>query len=279
MNIYHAHGILDWHVDWKRRKHIEDAPDLHSIVKEKVKDVLWELDRVDYDDPKAAENSVDDAIRLLKDFEKDIPDEVSSYIGQSTAIQGLVEDIGNATLSAFNEINLLEQYIRQSGSSTPVIHEILDRIANIQQEMNDVFISQSTRLTSMQQAVYWLNTEFSNTSRVLGTADLYLDVIAEESTTDRLVYGKGDWIRYDGCDSIDIHLPGHIRIHMNRYAISTFPEGSRCVHNWLELSQYFQDWANPTPNELAVYTMGTDKVWDILSWKTQLQEKANEKAT
>lgn len=276
MNIYHAHGVLDWHVDWKRCQHIEEAPDLHAILKDKVKDVLWELDRVDYDDPKAAENSVDDAIRLLKDFEKDIPSETSSYIEQNNSIQGLVEDIGNAALSAFNEVNLLEQYIRESGADTPIIHQILDRLSSIQGEMNDIFISHSTKLATMQQSVHWLNTEIANTNKILGNENLYLDVIAEDSTTNRLVYGKGNWIRYDGCDSIDIHLPGHIRIHMNRYAISTFPEGSRCVHNWLELSQYFQDWANPTPNELAVYTMGTEKVWDILDWHTQLKEKVND---
>ena len=271
MNIYHAHGVLDWHVDWSRVRHLEDAPDLYGILKDKVKDVLWELDRVDYEDPKAAENSVDDAIRLLKDFEKDVPDEAANYIGQSTAIQGLVDDMGNAALSAFNEINLLEDYIRKSGADTPVIREILDRLSGIQGEMNDVFISQSTRLDAMQRACHWIEREISTTNKLLGTEHLYLDVIAEDSSADRLIYGKEDWIRYDGSDSIDIYLPR--RLHVNRYAISTFPNGDRCIHNWVELGQYFSDWANPTPNELSVYTMGTDKVWDILDWHDILKAK------
>lgn len=271
MNIYHAHGVLDWHVDWSRVRHLEDAPDLHEILKDKVKDVLWELERVDYDDPKAAENSVDDAIRLLKDFDKDVPDGAADYISQNTAIQGLVDDMGNAALSAFNEINLLEDYIRKSGTDTPVIHKILDRLSDIQNEMNDVFTSQSTRLDAMQRACHWIEREISITNKLFGTDRLYLDVLPEHSSTDRLVYGKGNWILYDGRESIDLYLPR--RVHVNRYAISTFPNGERCVHNWVELGQYFQDWANPTPNELAVYKMGTEKDWDILDWHDILKSK------
>lgn len=271
MNIYHAHGVLDWHADWTRVRHLEDAPDLHEILKDKVKDVLWELERADYDDPKAAENSVDDAIRLLKDFDKDVPDRAADYISQSTAIQGLVDDMGNAALSAFNEINLLEDYIRKSGTDTPVIHKILDRLADIQNQMNDVFTSQSTRLDAMQRAYHWIDREISITNKLFGTDRLYLDVLPEQSSTDHLVYGKGNWILYDGGESIDLYLPQ--RVHVNRYAISTFPNGGRCVHNWVELGQYFQDWANPTPNELALYKMGTEKVWDILDWHDILKAK------
>lgn len=274
MNIYHCHDILDWHVDHSRCTHIEEAPDLHSSVKGKVKDVLWELNRVDYEDPIAAENSVDDAIRLLVEFEKDIPEEMSDYIGQSNAVQGVVNDMGYSALSAYNNLNLLEKYIKHSGADTPVISEILSRVYDLRQDMNDVFVSHSTKLSAMQEAVLWIPSEIACVNTLLGTTILYLDVIPEDSTVDRMVFGKDDWIRYDGRETIDLYLPE--RISLNRYYISTFPKGDRCSHLWTELNQHFEDWTNPTPNELAVYTMATEKVWDILDWHPQLLEKVND---
>lgn len=277
MNIYHLHQIIDYHKDWSRCGRLETEPNLGSFIKEKVKDVLWELERADYDDPDAAKTAVCGGISQLADFEKDITDEVKGFFQQESSLEGMIDDMGNQSLAVLNDVNLLTDLIKSSGADTPIIHVIMERLNDISSGLNEVLCSQSTRLSYLLENSGWNRSMVEHVDKLLGTGHLYMEIIAEESSTDRMVFGLGEWLRYRG-SNVAILLPGGRVISIDHDTITSFVgQTDKSAHKWSELFEYFTDWMNPTPAELSVYTMATDKVWDIYEWRDILKTKANSK--
>jgi len=268
MDIFHTHGIVQWSVT--KAQFIEDEPDLEGIIKEKVKDVCYDLRRIDFADDtrEEIESKVNDATRSLDHFSTDIPKDIEDYTKQSAAIRGMVEDMGNSGLAAFAQVNKLEELISTSSLDKSITNSLLDKIIDIKSELDGVFTNQSTSLYTMMTNHLWPSVVIERVKQFLDGRSVFMDVLEDKSAAHRLVFGRGDWLKYDN-QGITFWLGGRTLVASKEH-FTIFVNGVGQMHDWRDFGTYFNDWLNPTPKEQAVYTMATEKVWDISQVRSEI---------
>lgn len=268
MDIFHTHGIVQWSVT--KAQFTEDEPDLEGIIKEKVKDVCYDLRRIDFADDtrEEIESKVDDATRSLDHFSTDIPKDIEDYTKQSAAIRGMVEDMGNSGLAALAQVNKLEELISTSSLDKSITNSLLDKIIDIKSELDGVFTNQSTSLYTMMTNHLWPSVVIERVKQFLDGRSVFMDVLEDKSAAHRLVFGRGDWLEY-GNNSITFKSEKDILIASKDY-FTTLEKGEKHNHDWRNFGSYFNDWLNPTPQEQAVYTMATERVWDISQFRSEI---------
>lgn len=268
MNIFHTYGIVPYRTN--RTQLTEDAPDLEGIIKDKVKDVVYELERIDFsnDSRQDIEHGVGSAVRSLSHFQKDIPQEMDTYLKEGELIRGMVEDMGNSGLDAMTEVGRLEKQLLSLELPDTIKESLTDQINSIKASLEGVITNQSTSLVSMLSGHGWSAKAIGRVCEILNADTVYMDILSEYSSTNRLHFGKDSWLTYDGIE-VSFKTEHHL-IKINPSHTSLYKNGDRVNHKWADLGGYFNDWLNPTLKEQAVYTMATEKSWDISGFHEEL---------
>lgn len=276
MQNYDLHGVRSPHWDYRHRETLHDLPDMEGIMKDKVKDIMWELDRVDMEDPET-ESRLESAKSLINDLVSDVPNELKDFATQNELKDNMIADMSYSVLAVTRSIDAaLEEF---DGETPPSIDKIKEILLQARCECDDIFTTSSQRLHDVLMQFGWSDTSRGYVRRLLGDDyNPFMTVDSGLSTAPSdLTMSVGKWLIFDGGSEIDMFIGGYaICISTDgTVAVKESSEGTVHVttHKIQDLMSTFDDYTNPTKAELAVYTMSTDKVWDILSWRNILKSR------
>ncbi|UYL84992.1 hypothetical protein pEaSNUABM55_00219 [Erwinia phage pEa_SNUABM_55] len=276
MQNYDLHGVRSPHWDYRHRETLHDLPDMEGFMKDKVKDIMWELDRVDTDDS-TTESRLDSAKSLVSDLLSDVPNELKDFTAQNELKDSMVADMTYAALSVTRSIDqALDEF---DGQSPPPIDKIKEILLQARSECDDIFTTSSQRLHDVLLQFGWSDTSRGYLRTLLGVDyNPFMTVDSGLSTSPSdLTMSVDGWLIFDGGSDLDMFVGGFaISVSTNgTILIKESAEGTVHVttHKIQDLMSIFDDYTNPTRAELAVYTMSTDKVWDILAWHNLLKSK------
>lgn len=276
MQNYDLHGVRKSHWNYLHRETLHDLPDLESIMKEKVKDIIWELDQIDVEELQSG-NRMGSAKSLVSDLISDVPKELEDFARQSELKENMIADMTYSTLAVTRSIDaMLNEF---EGKSSPFIDKIKGMLLQARGECDDIFTTSSQRLHHVLLQFGWSDLSRNHVKSLLGeNYNPFMTVDADLSTSPSdLTMSVDNWLIFDGGSDLDMLV--------ERYAISVSTHGTILVkestegndhvttHKIMDLMSIFDDYTNPTKAELAVYTMSTDKVWDIEKWNPLLKRK------
>ncbi|QGZ16395.1 hypothetical protein Hena1_02450 [Erwinia phage Hena1] len=274
MQNYDLHGVRKPHWNYQDRESLHDLPDIEQIMKEKVKDILWEVERIDVEDPDTA-HRVDGAKSLVSDLSSDVPREFNDFTEQYNAKEAMIADMTYSALAVTRSIEGIRDLIQASGADNPLVNRIKDMLDDARSECDDIFITSSQRFQDILTNFGWSDHERCYVKKILGSDfNPFMTVDSEASTTPSdITMSYNGALMFDGGSEVDIFMHDYALAISVKGTVTVKHNDGYAVHHFRDLLSTFEDFMCPTKAELAVYAMSTEKVWDVDDWIKPLQEK------